>query len=184
MALVETWRSKVAADPGLLVAAVELGLKKLGYQCIKAEQLSAVQAVLKGNHVFVSVPTGFGKSHIYQLLPFCAESLLQSTSAPPVVPVVVVVSPLLSLMYDQVTKLSSKHIKAVCISAAASKSDDMISTIDMVSIIVGQLLCHSLPRACNVLWVAYRVHTQRTQLSRSPLRSVNTSRPRVYTNGH
>lgn len=32
-------------------------------------------------------------------------------------------------MYNQMTKLSSKHIKAVCISAAASKSDDLISTI-------------------------------------------------------
>lgn len=129
MALVEAWRSKVAANPGLLVASVEFGLKKLGYQCIKAEQLSAVEAVLKGNHVFVSIPTGFGKSLTYRLLPFCAESLLQSTSAPHVVPIVVVVSSLLSLMYNQMTKLSSKHIKAVCISAAASKSDDLISTI-------------------------------------------------------
>lgn len=73
MALVEAWRSKVAANPGLLVASVEFGLKKLGYQCIKAEQLSAVEAVLKGNHVFVSIPTGFGKSLISIASFLCRE---------------------------------------------------------------------------------------------------------------
>ena len=83
-------------------------------------------------------PPGFGKSLIYQLLPFCAESLLQLTSAPPVVPVVVNVSPLLLLMSDQVTILADKHIKAVCISVAVSKSKDL------VSIIVGGGVTHIL----------------------------------------
>ncbi len=117
MALLNAWRSSVATDPTVLAAAVEYGIQKLGYERIKPEQLSAVQAALKGEHVFVSVPTGFGKSLVYQLLPFCAESLLRSSGcAEPVTPIVVVVSPLLSLMHDQVSKLAGRGVKAMCIS--------------------------------------------------------------------
>ncbi len=46
---------------------------------LKPEQLTAVQSLLKGVNVFVSVSTGFGKSLVYQLLPFCAIHLLQSS---------------------------------------------------------------------------------------------------------
>ena len=52
---------------------------------------------LKGQNAFVSLPTGFGKSLVYQVLPFCAERLLkgQSTQKTPVV------APLVLHMYDQ-----------------------------------------------------------------------------------
>ena len=71
---------------------------------LKPEQLSAIDAILRGRDTFVSVPTGFGKSLVYQVLPFCADWLTGrvtgiSTSSKPVV---MVVSPLLSLMHDQV----------------------------------------------------------------------------------
>ena len=66
---------------------------------LKPEQLSAIDAILRGRDTFVSVPTGFGKSLVYQVLPFCADWLTGrvtgiSTSSKPVV---MVVSPLLSL---------------------------------------------------------------------------------------
>ena len=81
---------------------------------LKPEQLSAIDAILRGRDTFVSVPTGFGKSLVYQVLPFCADWLTGrvtgiSTSSKPVV---MVVSPLLSLMHDQVAKLASKNIRA------------------------------------------------------------------------
>ena len=95
----------------------------MGYERIKPEQLTVIESLLKGNDVFVSMSTGFGKSLVYQLLPFCSESLLRfcnssqtSTSA-----VVVIVSPLISLMHDQVSKLGAKGVKAVCISREVSK---------------------------------------------------------------
>ena len=70
---------------------------------------------LKGQNAFVSLPTGFGKSLVYQVLPFCAERLLRGQFTQKT-PVVVIVSPLVSLMYDQVAQLSSKNVRALCIS--------------------------------------------------------------------
>ena len=59
------------------------------------------------------MPTGFGKSLVYQLLSFCIERLLkaQPLQGMPVV----VISPLVSLMYDQVSKLLRKNVRALCI---------------------------------------------------------------------
>ena len=70
---------------------------------------------LKGQNAFVSLPTGFGKSLVYQVLPFCAERLLKGQFTQKT-PVVVIISPLVSLMYDQVGQLSSKNVRALCIS--------------------------------------------------------------------
>ena len=77
---------------------------------LKPEQLSAIDAILRGRDTFVSVPTGFGKSLVYQVLPFWADWLTGrvtriSTSSKPVV---MVVSPLLSLMHDQVVTLGRR----------------------------------------------------------------------------
>ena len=73
MALWKSWRS----EPALLTEAIERGLHQLGFEAIKPEQLTAVESVLTGKDVFVSVPTGFGKSLMFQILPFCAAGLLQ-----------------------------------------------------------------------------------------------------------
>ena len=59
-----------------LHGAVYKGLHRLGYDSVKPKQFDAVETLLKGKDVFMSVPTGFGKSLVYQLLLFCAESLL------------------------------------------------------------------------------------------------------------
>ena len=45
---------------------------------------------------------------MYQILPICATSLLKSNYLRDVVPLVMVVSPLIALMQDQVEKLNSK----------------------------------------------------------------------------
>ena len=123
MALYKTWVTELSTDPSLVTRAVEEGMRCMGYESIKSEQLSAVQSLLNGDDVLMSVPTGFGKSLVYQLLPFCADSLLRSctssqTSQPSVV---VVVSPLISLMEDQVSKLVAKGVKAVRISGETSR---------------------------------------------------------------
>ena len=73
---------------------------------LKEEQLQAVMAVYEGKDVFVRLPTGFGKSLCYQVLPFVFDHKLGligsgSSSA------VLVISPLLSLMVDQVQSLRS-----------------------------------------------------------------------------
>ena len=77
---------------------------------LKPEQLSAIDAILRGRDTFVSVPTGFGKSLVYQVLPFCADWLTGRVTGISISskPVVMVVSPLLLLMHDQVVTLGRR----------------------------------------------------------------------------
>ena len=52
--------------------SVDAAARKFGIDSLKKQQVSAIRALLAtlcGNSVFVSLPTGFGKSLIYQLLP-------------------------------------------------------------------------------------------------------------------
>ena len=127
----KVWLERVDQEPTLLSSARKHGLTRLGYMSLKPEQLSAIDAILRGRDTFVSVPTGFGKSLVYQVLPFCADWLTGrvtgiSTSSKPVV---MVVSPLLSLMHDQVAKLASKNILAICISGKQQDVDQTLKEV-------------------------------------------------------
>ena len=67
-----------------------------GYQDAKPVQLETLLAILRVENVFVSVPTGYGKSFVYQVLPACATYLLEGLQVtPPSIPRVLVVSPLI-----------------------------------------------------------------------------------------
>lgn len=67
--------------------------KYFGYTAFKDGQLEPIQSVLAGKHTLATLPTGTGKSLIYQLSGYLLEGI------------VVIVSPLLSLMEDQVAQL-------------------------------------------------------------------------------
>uniref|UniRef100_A0A1X7UR90 DNA 3'-5' helicase n=1 Tax=Amphimedon queenslandica TaxID=400682 RepID=A0A1X7UR90_AMPQE len=69
----------------------------------KEEQQQAIKYFLSGKDTFVILPTGFGKSLCYQCLPIAIGS--ES-------PIIIVVSPLIALMKDQVQALRSRGIKA------------------------------------------------------------------------
>lgn len=71
-----------------------------------------VQFVEKRRDVFVNLPTGSGKSMIYLALPLLFDSMYTDISGH----VVVVVSPLVSLMKDQVSSLRGLGISAVSLS--------------------------------------------------------------------
>ena len=60
--------------------------------------------------MFVNFPTGYGKSLIYQALPFVYDSIPEAAGH------VVVVSPLVNLMKDQVDKLANLGILAASLS--------------------------------------------------------------------
>ena len=60
---------------------------------------------------FTNLPTGFGKSLIYQALSLVCDTVRGNTRH-----VVVVVSPLVNLMRDQATKLANIGIPAVTLS--------------------------------------------------------------------
>jgi superfamily II DNA helicase RecQ len=78
---------------------------------LKPEQLAALEFIFQGKDVFVWFPTGFGVC--YQALPFMFDHKLgRSTNRS----VVLVVSPLVSLMVDQVNSLRSIGVGAAIMS--------------------------------------------------------------------
>jgi ATP-dependent DNA helicase RecQ len=81
-------------------AALDVGLRRLGYTAFRAGQREAVHSLLRAGRLLLVAPTGGGKSLSYQL----PGSLLPGTT--------VVVSPLISLMQDQVQALTARGIAA------------------------------------------------------------------------
>ena len=75
--------------------------ERLGYSSLKSQQKRAITSFLEGNDVFVSLPTGSGKSLCFALLPFAFDDFLRREGS-----IAIVVSPLISLMKDQVGFLS------------------------------------------------------------------------------
>jgi len=84
-----------------------------GWASLREGQLEAVRAPVSGRDVLAVMPTGYGKSAVYQL----AGTLLGG--------VTVVVSPLIALQDDQVRSLRGMHGRvAVAINSAQSESEN------------------------------------------------------------
>ena len=97
--------------------AISESQKKLGYSGLRPLQDLVVKKFLQGKDVFVSLPTGSGKSLCYCILPAVFDILRKVKDAS----IVVVVSPLVALMKDQVSAMTKRGMKAVY---ASELSDD------------------------------------------------------------
>ena len=83
----------------------------LGTLTLRKEQENAVKnVVVRKKDVLVVLPTGFGKSLIFQMLPFVFDSWLYTNGS-----FILVVSPLNALMRDQIIKLDNLNVKTLII---------------------------------------------------------------------
>lgn len=89
--------------------ALEICCRILGIQ-LSPEQEAAVTSILKQRDVFVSLPTGAGKSICYAILPLLFDTIKKTKGS-----IVIVTSPLLALMKDQARIFNEKGIRTVYI---------------------------------------------------------------------
>jgi len=88
------------------VQDLEILKKRFGFSGFRAHQFEALDALRSGKNVFLRKPTGGGKSLIYQYLALEKR--------------VLVISPLIALMDDQVAQARKSGIKAFCMHSQQS----------------------------------------------------------------
>ena len=85
--------------------------KYFGYSEFRSGQSELIEQILNGRPVVAVMPTGAGKSLCYQLPALMLEGLT------------LVVSPLISLMKDQVRSLAEHGVEAAYLSSGMSKQE-------------------------------------------------------------
>ena len=102
---------------------------------LKPKQREILLNLFAKRNVFAWLPTGYGKSICYQVLPF----LLSSSSS--AAGLVIVVSPLVSLMVEQTRALRKVGVKAAILSTAAGKVDKTLTATEEDLAIYRLLFC-------------------------------------------
>eukprot|EP00798_Chlamydomonas_sp_ICE-L_P015708 gene15708-21818_t len=101
-----------AEESGDLASKMRRCLKEtFGFEAFRGSQEEAVSAALQGKDALVVMPTGGGKSMCY-VLPALVQQKL-----------VLVVSPLIALMQDQVGNLAEKGVAAAYLSSTQSEAE-------------------------------------------------------------
>ncbi|MFI5006929.1 MAG: RecQ family ATP-dependent DNA helicase, partial [Solirubrobacterales bacterium] len=90
---------------------LDSGLARLGYASFRPGQREAILTLLETGRLLLVAPTGGGKSLIYQL----PATLLPGTT--------LVISPLVSLMHDQVQALEARGVAATFLAATLSAEE-------------------------------------------------------------
>ncbi|CAH3149130.1 unnamed protein product, partial [Porites evermanni] len=90
-----------------------------GNLILKPRQKEALQSIVfKGQDCLIVLPTGYGKSLIYQMLPSLARNLSSKDKS-----IVIVVSPLNELIDDQINKLKSAGVNCTSLRVCGEEVD-------------------------------------------------------------
>ena len=102
----DKWRVKQAVDVNYMAASTS----KLWGLHLKTEQEQAVRNLYVGKDVLAVLPTGFGKSRIYQA--FSLQKSCENTGA-----TLIIIAPLTSIIEDQLADLRSRGFRAAVLSS-------------------------------------------------------------------
>ena len=94
---------------------------------LKPKQVKCLEAIYSGRDTIGVLPTGYGKSIIFHLLPglfFDKINSRYTKTDSPFHPVIVVVSPLNSLISDQIRRSTERKVKAVILNVRKAKNSD------------------------------------------------------------
>ncbi len=143
------------AVPGAAVIA-ELARERLGFERLRPGQLGAVEALADGRDVLAVLPTGGGKSAIYEL-----AGLLRAGPA-------VVVSPLIALQDDQLAHLHAVGLPAIVLNSqqsAGARAAALLASCDSSTFVflspeqlINQQTRQALQRARPGLFVVDEAH--------------------------
>ncbi len=106
-------RAAISLKMGDIKRAISSAAGKMKYAQLRPNQEEVVEEFMKGNDVFVSLPTGSGKSLCYCLLPLAFDYLRCGTEDLETSSIVVIVSPLVALMKDQVRSMQDRSVSAI-----------------------------------------------------------------------
>jgi len=81
----------------------QIAQERFGYESLSPDQEAAIQAILKGHDTLAVMPTGSGKSAIYQI----AAYLIPGPT--------VIVSPLVALQQDQVEAIAQQDVNEAAV---------------------------------------------------------------------
>ena len=92
---------------------------------LKVKQVICLQAIYHGRDVVAVLPTGYGKSIIFHLLPSLFLYKINYEHGAAAHPVVIVVSPLNALIKDQIRRLQEENVKAAILNVKKTNSEDL-----------------------------------------------------------
>ena len=126
-------------------ASIDHAAELVGVSALKPLQREAIRTFVQEKDVFVSLPTGFGKSLCFALLPQVFERLRGSKGTS----IVLCISPLTVLMLEQRTKFTLRGIRSEFIGQLQQ------DVFDLIAVQRGQVqLLYVSPESilCNPQW--------------------------------
>lgn len=110
----ETTLGRALDDESLLTCAT----KYFGYRSFRGQQLEVMKALLAGTDVTCTMATGGGKSLLFQLPALALRDRVG------ILATTVVISPLVSLIEDQVRTLRKLGVSALAIGQSSSREEE------------------------------------------------------------